>query len=333
LIYADAQGLGAMDCRTVATRTASSGAVVCGGKGGKVGACGGKGGGGKGPKMSQEELNSQVHKALSEAVWEAVQTVAELEDTWSPEEMTKRIVRYLYKSSTAADLTALPWKQAAQQFIEKAAQSYNSACHEKAWFGELDIAPAMGQACAVVADACGGFPRPSSEQVAELAMGWYKDRLEKTKVEKVLWEWIQTNFPADDKIQGKLYKALNNSYTKAYDSARGKSAQGNVEKFMKSWIRDSMGRVWEIPDREVLLTVDTVTELFTGLATPGISGDDDPDFSCVPTALSLGESVSLDFIREYVEKMVDEWENPPEPAAKKAKNGGAEEDFGEVPEE
>jgi len=220
-------------------------------------------------------------------------------------EMAKRIVRYLYKSSTAENLTTLPWRQAAQQFIEKAAISYNSACHEKPWFGELDIVPALGIACFQVAEACGGFPRPSLDDVQELAAGWYKDRLEKTKVEKVLWEWLQANFPADEKILGKLYKALNNTYSKAYEGARGQSAKGSkdssslVEKFMKTWIHDSMGRVWEIPDREILLTVDTVTELFTGLATPGILAMRTRTSPAYPVVSSMAKHGSLSAWTSY----------------------------------
>jgi hypothetical protein len=286
--------------------------------------------------MTPDELNNNVHKALQEAIWEAVQTVAELEETWSPEEMTKRIVRYLYKSSTAENLTSLPWKQAINQFVEKAANSYSSACHEKPWYAELDITPALGMAGWQVAEACGGFPRPTLEQVQELAATTYKDRLEKAKVEKVLWDWLQTNFPADEKVLGKLFKALNGTYGKAYDSARAVVAKGEVspvEHFVTQWMRDSMGRVWEIPDREILLTEDTVTELFTGLATPGIFGDEDPNFSCIPSSLSEGQEYSLDFVRGAFEAMVQEWENPPETAASAKRRKKEEEGEDAVEEE
>jgi hypothetical protein len=65
---------------------------------------------GKRQHSSPEEVANQVHGAFHEAVWEAVQPIAEMEETWSPEEeLRKRIVRYMYRRicSGRADSLAL----------------------------------------------------------------------------------------------------------------------------------------------------------------------------------------------------------------------------------
>jgi hypothetical protein len=241
ILSIDKQGLGAKEIRSARGAYGGGNPYISQGRpaaGGRASA----------PKITQEQLSTSIHKALHEAVREAVQPVADLEVTWSPEEMTKRIVRYLHKSATA-DLMTLQWRQAAAQFVEKATLSYNSACHEKAWFRDLDILPALSAACWQVAEACGGFPRPKVEEVHDLAAGWSKDRVEKSKVEKIIWEWLETNFPADEKVLGKLYKAIQATYSKAYETARNKStgdSAKDAELFVKTWMQDSMGRVWAI---------------------------------------------------------------------------------------
>lgn len=272
--------------------------------------------------LSPEEVANQVHGALHEAIWEAVQPIAEMEETWSPEELRKRIVRYLYKGFAAEELTALPWSQAVQQFAEKSTQAYAGVCSDKPWFHELDIAPALVSASFCLACACeGGSIRPQIQQVEAVVTEWHHMWLSKARVDKFLWETIQSVFPVEEKSQTKIQNALSKSYGPAYVAARlkGRPAKDfrHAERFVKGWVHDAIGRAWNgVADNEQVLNESTVVEFFQTLVAPYDSSD-----SCVPSPLVAGLERSPEewgaFLQETVRAWYDECENPPSPGTKK----------------
>eukprot|EP00930_Biecheleria_cincta_P014170 TRINITY_DN1229_c0_g1_i2.p1 TRINITY_DN1229_c0_g1~~TRINITY_DN1229_c0_g1_i2.p1 ORF type:complete len:925 (+),score=142.08 TRINITY_DN1229_c0_g1_i2:65-2776(+) len=281
---------------------------------------------------SPEEVANQVHSALHEALSEAVQPIAELEETWSPEELRKRIVRYIYKGFAAEELTALPWSQAVRQFVEKATQTYTSVCSDKPWFHELDITPALVSAALCLACACeGGSIRPQPQQVEGVVTEWHHLLLSKTRVDKVLWETIQTVFPVEEKSQTKLQNALSKSYGPAYEAARlkGRSAKDfrYAERFVKAWVHDGISRAWNgVADNEQVLNESTVVEFFQTLVAPYDSSD-----SCLPAPLVAGLERSPEewgaFLHETVRAWYEECANPPSPGTKKKRKKKAKSDL------
>eukprot|EP00928_Gymnodinium_smaydae_P073171 TRINITY_DN56415_c0_g1_i1.p1 TRINITY_DN56415_c0_g1~~TRINITY_DN56415_c0_g1_i1.p1 ORF type:complete len:475 (+),score=99.92 TRINITY_DN56415_c0_g1_i1:80-1504(+) len=289
--------------------------------------------------MNHEQLSNAVHSTLTETLWPSIEAIAHLEETWSPQETSKRVVRYLYKSAMAEDLTKLDWQEAVRQFVDKATASYISACAEKPWFEELDVTPAVAAASWAIAQACGGWPRPKMAQVAQLAMDLFHLCAHKGKFEKVLWEAIESYFALEDKVKSKFYHAFAKTYGIAFENARSKPGQTNfaqAEAFMKEWITEGLGRAWHgVQNSPDVLTLESLVEFFKGLITNFESED---LVSCLPPTL-VEEGMERtaedweEFLLPLVQDIFNEWENP-EPASsskkrkKKKKANADEEDEG-----
>jgi hypothetical protein len=284
----------------------------------------------KSKTISVEDLASKVHGELTEALWAPVKAAHHLEENWSPEEMLKRVVRYLYKNSVTEDLTKYDWNRGVRQFVEKATWSYVRACEEKQWFTELKVGTAVGLASCRIAEACGGNVKPP--EVKKFALEYHKACLQKSKIDKFLWEAIQVSFPLEEKYQTKLYNALSKSYSGAFDAAYAGNKKGaqRAEQFVESWMSDGLSRAWGgLPEPEATLNVATLTQFISGLLSP----PSDPDaVSCVPAPFMVSRSAEqwAKFLEPMFDRLFQKWqddeENPqPSKKRKKGKNKGEEE--------
>merc|ERR1711879_1119357 len=112
IAYADGNGVGAMDCRPLAASgKISIGKPSGGGSGGTPWQTGA-------PALDHETVSQQVHDALNNAVWHAVEPVdLPADETWSPQELSKRVVRYFSKGMRDPELLSKPWPEAVAQFV------------------------------------------------------------------------------------------------------------------------------------------------------------------------------------------------------------------------
>lgn len=338
VVYSDGTGLGAQEVRQAgvggfagygarSVQIAKASPWMAAGGGGKAA---GKAGGkvASRVRMTHEQISEKVQGLLREGLWEAVQEVATLEETWSPEELLKRVVRYLYKSPMGEDPTTGNWSEGVRKFVTKATDSYNRSCSEKGWYGVLDITPGLSSAAWAIAEACEGYPRPKKEEVETLVSDLHHSQIHKIQLDKIMWEGVELSFPVGEKRQEKLWKALSNSYNNAFDAGRaGQSAGGfqRAEKFLKSWITESLNRSWQGfgDEAETVFAVDTVVEFWKSMLVPG----DESGFSCIPPPFVDGERTGEEwdvFLRATVTAFLEQYANPQESAASAKRRKKAE---------
>lgn len=285
------------------------------------------------PPPNPDKVGELVHTALTEKVWESVEPLGEgIDENWPLQEMNKRIVRYLYKGVPAAETLAEPFPKAVKAFIEAAVSNYNRACAEKPWFPDLDLCPAICAAAWEVAQASPRFPPVTPREIQELATLEYDHAFFKTKFDTAVWETVKMSFEdADEKMHGKLHRALAGSFEKALEAAKACTRETKdlkrVEAFLKHWMEDSMCRVWRgIEDPENTLTEATVVNLFQNLAAP--NGEDDP-FSCIPPALisKIGRPPrTWAFYKPTIKALFASWEEAENRPSKKQKKAAAAEE-------
>lgn len=350
VVYSDGSGLGAQEVRqagaggfaaygsrSVQIASARASPWMAAGAGKGAGKAGGKAAAGGAPqlRMTHEQISGKVQAALTANLWEPIQEIATLEETWSPEETLKRVVRYLYKSGMAEDPTKKSWQDSIRKFVEKATEGYNRACSEKPWFEVLDLTPALGVAAMAVAEACEGYPRPKKDEVGKLVADLHQAQIHHSKLDKFMWEVIELTFPLEEKQQMKLWRAMSSSYHNAFDTARTGNAPASferAEKFLKAWIQETLNRCWQgFEEPETVFAADTIVEFFKGLIVPG----DESGFSCIPPPFVDGERTGDEweaFLRATYESFTHEWANPPESAAaaKRRRKAEAAAEAGEV---
>jgi len=268
------------------------------------------------------EVLGQVHAALHEGVWAAVQLAGNVEPDWTPEEMSKRLVRYLYKGAHSPDLIAMPWREAVQRYLDRAMQSYTSACGDRPWFLDLDLTQAVGAAAWALVRSSPLRPRPQRAEVMQLAMRGFLDRVHRSRLDKAMWEVLEATFEADQSVLSKVYGFLSRAYDAALASisedTRPVKGLKRAETFFKQWMNDSMSRTWTaLPDPESFITEETVSWLFECLLHP--FGQEDP-FCCIPSWL-LGDARRAprgwSFIRPATQALFRSWSMPGPPAKRK----------------
>lgn len=288
--------------------------------------------------MTHTQLSEKVHAVLTTKIWDAVQEAASLEETWTPEEMRKRVVRYLHKAgmNEKDDLTKKEWKAAVRTFAEKAAEGYKRACAEKPWFEELNLCPALGAAGWVIAQACDGHPRPQQKEVEKHVTDLLHVQQHKAKVDKFMFEVVQVSMPIDEKSQDKFFRALSNSYRPAFEAAQKGASRGfqKAEQFVKAWISDTLCRSWQaLENTGDSLTAEQTTDFFRALICPM----DEEGVCCVPPQLLNGQERSSDaweaFLVPAVLEMFDQWDKSASSAAtaKRRKVETTEEEGAEEP--
>eukprot|EP00929_Paragymnodinium_shiwhaense_P112910 TRINITY_DN8117_c0_g1_i2.p1 TRINITY_DN8117_c0_g1~~TRINITY_DN8117_c0_g1_i2.p1 ORF type:complete len:536 (+),score=185.28 TRINITY_DN8117_c0_g1_i2:145-1752(+) len=236
-------------------------------------------------------LAHRIHESVYKTVWEAVQPVRHLENQWSPDEMVKRLTRYITKASNNPALAMMPLEQLCKTLVESAFMGYSTACNEKDWFYDVDLVPAFcSSAFEILIHHRRRHEVDLLEEVMQLS---FEEGLEKVLLERAMWDCIKGVFGTfDEKVQGKVYKALSGAYWTTLDDVLqhhfrpGGSPEMElkcVETFMQQWIEAMLQRGWQAMDPpEALWTSEAVTDLFSLLVSPF---GEDSGFSCVPGVL------------------------------------------------
>jgi len=287
--------------------------------------------------VPQEQMMERLHTVLYESVGDAVKHVQATDDKWSESEMVKRIVRYIYKASTADGVATLPWEEACKKFLSHALGAYTGSCQERPWFYDLDLADAFARATWEVLTANASQPRPQYPQVEDIAKTEYESWLDQTLHNKAMWISVEEVFQNDSKVQGKIFASLQKTYPPALDEVIEDRRQledlEKLQMFVKKWITDCLTRSWNaIGDSERILSEDIAVRLFQKLLAP--FGPEN-GFSCLPSILTENIGRPPDhwpFIRQTVRGIFRNWNavaTSGGAAKKRRKTAAAEDDDNE----
>jgi hypothetical protein len=251
-----------------------------------------------------EALLEQIRKGLDHEVKQAVLDVAHVIGVegpgtpesagsavkWEEGEVTRKIVRYIWKAAGDAEVASLvtKWRKLCKELVSKAMIGYSASCGETEWYYQIDLAPAFARVVwEILAEHGQHIPPQAIHDAVELD---YHDKIERGLLEKAMWETVTATFSVDRKDQSKIYKALGGSYWTAVDEAVRRPQPRNehqdlqlVQEFLEDWIEDTLIRAWHGTENasEVLCT-ENVAQLFTILVAP--YGEEHP-FTCIPGAL------------------------------------------------
>mmetsp|Transcript_19035 Transcript_19035/g.44419 ORF Transcript_19035/g.44419 Transcript_19035/m.44419 type:complete len:321 (-) Transcript_19035:45-1007(-) len=265
--------------------------------------------------------HSQLWTQLYTDVEAIVEPVAHLEKKWTQQELTKRLVRYIFKGVTSPAMETMPWREACQHAIQRAMQPIIAACNEADWFFQIDLLPVLTNTVWTVlsvADAEVTF-----RQVQEESYNEYHRCVDELLLTKGIWRAVEDTF-VGDKVQSKVFNALSKTYGDALQGAKcdigppeGKRPSGEdsktrefalVRAFFKRWVEDSMNRVWSIENADRLFTPKNVCILFQRLLLP--FGEED-GFSCVPaelTAIAGPPPPTWGFVGTAVNDLFRKWD-------------------------
>jgi len=276
-------------------------------------------------------LEDRLHKSIWAAVGEAVNRIAH---AGSPDEISKRVVRHMYKAAADPELLTLPWEQTCAELVQRSMDGYTIACGEMPWFYDLDLVPAYTQAAMEIVAASGQVVSP--EGVQEIVHAEYEDKLDRNMLDKVVWDVVRDMF-TDDKVKGKVYHAFQKSYWPALEEVLNDGTLPTemrygldqatelkrVEAFTRRWLDDGISRAWvAIEQSEEGLTEETVMELLRRFIAP--FGAEHP-FSCLPGALTEGlgrPPTDWSFIRTVAHQLFRQWNGEAPPSKKRKKQGG-----------
>lgn len=286
-----------------------------------------RGGGGE-RVVDPKVLLERVNNLLYERVGQAAQAVHHLETTWSPGELTKRVVRYIYNAACkAVDAPDVSYEEATEKFVTSAMHSYNASCGEKDWFFEIDLIPAFTAAAYELVQ---GQRGATFQRVNEKVCTVYEAMLDSILLSKAMWEATSKTFPVAS-VQGKVFAAVQKGYEPAYQDTlndmRPRKELERVEDFLRRWLEDTMKRAWNsVEESEKNLNPSTVSRLFQNLLAPF---GEDHQFSCVPTVLTehIGPPPrKWAFVSKSVKELFDKWRRDAStPAAKRRKTSGGSE--------
>ena len=69
-----------------------------------------------------------------------------LEKEWSKSELVMRVVRYINWKELSPDNASKEWPDLVEALIGGSMQAYTSACGDKSWFRDLNLAPSFAAA-------------------------------------------------------------------------------------------------------------------------------------------------------------------------------------------
>lgn len=261
-------------------------------------------------RMDPEAVLERVHNVLYNEVWQAAQPVAQSDPDWSSHELTKRVVKYFFKAAQAPELLTLPWDHSAQQLVDNSMRSYSTACSDKPWFFELDLAPALCAAAWQLVQARKPRPRIGSKELEQLVVAQYEDIMDRILLEKAMWDSTAATF-SEVALCAKVYKAVHQAHEQAFNMAasdlRHMEDIKRVELFMNHWLEGTVTKAWKAFESGSQLSQETVVQLFQRLIAP--FGEGHP-FSCVPPVLtqSIGRPPrTWPFLEQAVQSLEASW--------------------------
>lgn len=266
----------------------------------------------KAGRVDSSSVLERVNAVLHDKVAIACQTVRPVDTAWDREDFVNRIVRYIFNSAKRTELRSMDFVAACDELVEVAMQTYEISCSEKAWFFELDLAPAFASAAWELLRGQRGV---SFEQVEAKAREAFERYLDFVMLNKAMWEASSNTFP-DVNVHSKVYAAVRRTYRSALEAAVSEVSPLcdllRVQVFFKHWIDDSMSRAWaSVPDSQMVLTRNNVVRLFHNLLYP--YGPYDP-FCTIPAELI--QRIGLppwrwEFIGSGVEAVFRSWAHQP----------------------
>ncbi len=294
---------------------------------------------------SEEEVFERAYRLLYSHIWEASRDVANLEPEFSHQELARRVAKYFYKAARAPELLAMPWEQAARQFVDHAMQGYSTAYSERPWFFELELGQTVCAGLWELLRSSRADPCRNSQAMERVVIARYESSMDTLILEKAMWDATMATFP-DQAVGPKVYKALLRVRAAALEKAmpagardckagrggkgrmlsdrRRQEALEKVENFLKEWMESAMSRAWQAVDHsDSLITEVSVLRLFQSLVAP--FGEDHP-FSCVPADLTeaIGRPPhDWPFLRKAVRAMFASWRRVAPGNPKRRKKGAA----------
>lgn len=292
--------------------------------------------------MNQDRMYTLIYNTVGLAV----SNIAHLDKEWSEADISKRIVRHVYKAASDPELLKMPWEQSCQELVVRAMNGYSASCGEKPWFYDIDLVRVFTATGIEMVNGTGQAFNPNG--IHEIMEMEYQDKLDRRLLDKAIWEVVSAFF-LDDKVKGKVFTALSKSYWPALDAVlmdgnmhrdilHGLDAQTDqrrIEAFTRRWMDDAMSRAWAVLEiSEGGLEETTLVELLKALICP--FGEEDP-FSCLPGALTerLGRPpMDWAYVRQCVKDLFRQWNEGASAPSKnnrkrKNKSGGGVAQMGE----
>ena len=254
--------------------------------------------------------NDSIYEELLHSVGKAVQLVVNIESTWSPEVMTNRIVGYIYKAVRKE--LPLSSREAIQNMVDSAMQSFSGACQDKPWFSEINLVHAFVGVIMVV-EKQEGHSHGEIQEIESLVRIQHDNYKERILLNRALWASVEATFK-DHNVAVKVYHALNKTWDSVFEESMAEIQwleesisvpdMTRMQKFIKRWMQKSM---WRCSD--YVANSENVTLLFENCVRP--FGNDHP-FSCIPKILysRCGDlpPKNWSYIRDEAKNMFDQWE-------------------------
>jgi len=174
----------------------------------------------KQPESESDPLY-RIYEVIQAQVQKAVRPVANVDPQWSDTDITKRLVKYIYKAaSTAVGVeSAEPWEEQCREFVEAAMMPIGSNCHESEWFLHIDLEEVMLKVGVLVMKASLGDAYPVDE-VEDVIFREFEASLNRILWDKGIWEAVDRVFQGlEEKAKNKVYGHLKKTYWTALEEA------------------------------------------------------------------------------------------------------------------
>mmetsp|Transcript_17785 Transcript_17785/g.41441 ORF Transcript_17785/g.41441 Transcript_17785/m.41441 type:complete len:419 (+) Transcript_17785:55-1311(+) len=267
--------------------------------------------------MDRKVLDSDdFYQRLSDVVGEAVEQAAHLDTSWTKQEMTKRIVKYIMSPLKQEDqFREAVYPEVSNKYVQWAMSSYQAACKEKQWFFDVDLVNALSCVASELYRAL-GMRRVKSDDLERAVREAFEGELDQVMVERALWDVCQETFGADSSSQ-KVYNAMWRSYqpamVKCKDDSRPTTDREKAESFLKEWIESSMDKAWGALQHTNDLSEKNMMTLWRKVVYPfgGHCGDDSARFTTVPRQLLKHplEGNFTPFVDQVIRNLVRNWEH------------------------
>mmetsp|Transcript_51929 Transcript_51929/g.121542 ORF Transcript_51929/g.121542 Transcript_51929/m.121542 type:complete len:389 (-) Transcript_51929:216-1382(-) len=273
--------------------------------------------------MSRGGLDSdRFHNALHRTVSDAVVQVHHLETSWSQQEMTRRITKYIRNAATSDDVLAMDeFPGTAKKLVDYGMSAFCAACEDRPWYFEIDLVPAFNAAAWEVYGSL--KRRVNYDHLCKFVRAEYERQVDKTLVTKSLWDKAH-EVHRDSTIANKVYNALWKTWGPTVEDCKKDTRplgdRKRAEVFLQAWLEASMTRAWSALEHSNELSEERMIKLFRGVVKP--FGGHDNQFTCIPKELlhRWPPSYNFDtFIEGAVRQLLHSWRTESHRPAKKRK--------------
>ena len=149
----------------------------------------------------------------------AAESIMHLEKEWSKSELVRRVVRYINRQELSPDNASKEWPDLVEALIGGSMQAYTSACGDKPWFHDLDLAPSFAAAAwAFLSTQPGKSVRdlPRWLDFKDVVVDVCEGKLDDARTTNAHWDTCKACF-SDQSAQAKVERALSKSYQPSLD--------------------------------------------------------------------------------------------------------------------